>query len=138
MVCGVCWPQLATPCPSAGIHALYSCSACNIIHTWTWTCRYMYDSPSIHVMNTKERLSNTTRHDTNTETAFLELHLRWDSNPCLMHSRSDALPTELLRQFSWLSSISHTNQSKAKAKQVSQPDKQVNSNLVLTLQTHTE
>ena len=46
----------------------------------------------------------------------------------LTHSRRDTLPTELPRQLSWLSSnhLHKPRQSKA-----SQPDKQVNSNLVL-------
>ena len=42
--------------------------------------------------------------------------LRWDSNPRLTHSRCEALPTELLRQLSWLSSkFTYTNQGKSKA-----------------------
>ena len=39
--------------------------------------------------------------------------LRWDLNPRLTLSRRDALPTELLRQLSWLSLNTYTNQGKA-------------------------
>ena len=47
--------------------------------------------------------------------------LGWDSNPAF---QAMLLPTELLRQLSWLGQILHTNQK------ASQPDEQVNSNLV--------
>ena len=72
-----------------------------------------YHWSSIHVK--LDEYSNTQKERKKDKAA-----LRWDSNTHLTHSRFDALPTELLRQLSWLSS-----------KQASQPDKQVKSNLVL-------
>ena len=46
--------------------------------------------------------------------------LGWDSNPRPSALRAMLLPTELLRQLSWLGRILHTNHK------ASQPDEQVN------------
>ena len=83
---------------------------------------------SVHEYSIKtlRKKDKATQHNTNPETTFFqELHLRWDSNTRLMHSRCDPLPTELLRQLSWLSSNHPYKSKQTKAKQVSQPDKQV-------------
>ena len=61
----------------------------------------------------KETQHNTTQHKTWDNFFQRKAALRWDSNPRLTHSRRDALPTELLRQLSWLSSKSPI-QSKAR------------------------
>ena len=68
----------------------------------------------------KTKQSNTTQHNTRPETTFSKekAALRWDSNPCPTLSRCDALPTDLLRQLSWLSSKSPI-QTKAKQCKVS-------------------
>ena len=62
-------------------------------------------------------LRKTKQHNTTQTPRQLfekELHLRWDSNPHLTYSGCNTLPTELLRQLSWLSSnhLSKARQSK--------------------------
>ena len=84
------------------------------------------------MLRKKERKKDkATQHNTRPETTFSKekAALRWDSNPHFMPSRRDALPTELLRQLSWLSSKSpiQTKVKQSKAKRASQPDKQMNS-----------
>ena len=89
----------------------------------------MYMNTQLGERKTKQH--NTTQTPRQLFSKEKELHLRWDSNPHLMHSRCDALPTELPRQLSWLSS------KQSKAKQVTEPDKQVNPNLVSHIRTCT-
>ena len=74
-----------------------------------------------------------TQHNTRPVTTFPKntAALRWNSNLHLMHSRRDALPTELLRQLSWLGSKSPI-QTKAKQSE----HKQVNSNFVMKIDSH--
>ena len=63
----------------------------------------------------RERKTSNTKN-TRPETAFSKekAALRWDSNPRLMFSRHDALPTELLRQLSWLRSLIQIKVKQAK------------------------
>ena len=65
------------------------------------TCMWLV----VHVEYSERRKDKATQHNTN---PFFpkekDLHLRWDSNPRLTHSRRDAPPAELPRQLSWLSS----------------------------------
>ena len=66
----------------------------------------MTSSMHIHHMYTqthrKDRQSNITQHKTRDN---FSQTLKWDLNSFFTHSRCDALPTELLRQLTWLSSI---------------------------------
>ena len=72
----------------------------------------------------KTRQHKATQYNTRPETTFSKekAAFRWDSNPRLVYSRRDALPTELLRQLSWLSSKlpiqTKAKQSKAKQSKV--------------------
>ena len=91
---------------------------------------YMYSQDTQKERKTKQH--KTTQSLRQPFSKEKELHLRWDLNPCLTHSRRDTLlPTELPRQLSWLSSNHPYKSKQSKAKQVSKPDKQVNLNLVL-------
>ena len=85
---------------------------CFHVHVYTFmyiTCMYMNTQLRHSERQTKQH--NTTQTLRQLFSKEKELHLRWDSNPCLTHSRRDALPTELPRQLSWLNS---NQQSKTK------------------------
>ena len=97
------------------MYVVYTC-----ICMYSWYTMYMYTRTHAHDYSDtqKERKKDkATQYNTTQDLRQLfskeKTALRWDSNPRLTHSRHDALPTDLLRQLSWLRSKSPI-QTKAK------------------------
>ena len=88
------------------------------MHIYKCTCIHVYT----HVHTQIER--KTKQHNTTQDLSQLFLKenaaLRWDSNPHLTYAILSDLPTELLRQLSWLSSNHPYKSRQSKAKQASQ------------------